>query len=159
MDRPGWREEEMKLLTAEIIKKLPKLYSQEKVTNPKIIVKYFHPLSSWTWYVIEGEEQEDGDWRFFGLVDGQERELGYFNLNQLKEVKIRGLGIERDMYFGDNHLLSEFHNTYIRVEIRPHDWEQLTWIANNQKVTGNPTGIVKEEIRRAIKDYIMENTP
>ena len=36
---------------------------------------------------------------FFGLVDGHENELGYFSLNELKSVKVRGLGIERDMYF------------------------------------------------------------
>jgi len=98
----------MKLLTKEIEKKLPRLYSQEKVSNPKIIVKFFHPLSSWTWYVTEGDRQEDGDFLFFGLVDGFEKELGYFTLKQLEEVKVKGLGIERDMYFGYNHKLGEF---------------------------------------------------
>lgn len=113
----------MKLLTKEIEKKLPKLYSQENVDNPKIIVKFFHPMSSFTWYVTEGEEIEDGDWRFFGLVDGHERELGYFHLSQLEEVKVMGLGIERDKYFGDNHLLSEFHTTSMKIRINPKDWE------------------------------------
>ena len=97
----------MKLLTKEIIQKLPKLYSQEKVSNPKIIVKYFHPLSDWTWYAIEGEEV-DGDWRFFGLVDGFCKELGYFTLKELEGVTVKGLGIERDKFFGFNHRLSEF---------------------------------------------------
>jgi len=100
----------MRLLTKEIEKKLPKLYSQEKVSNPKIVVKFFHPLSSYTWYVVEGERQEDrdGDMLFFGLVDGHEKELGYFTLEQLKEVKVRGLGIERDKWFGYDHRLNEF---------------------------------------------------
>ena len=98
----------MKLMTKEIEAKLPKLYSQEKVKDPKIIVKFFHPMSSWTWYTIEGEEIEDGDWRFFGLVDGHEKELGYFHLSQLEEVKVMGLGIERDKFFGFDHRLSEF---------------------------------------------------
>ena len=126
--------------------------------NPKIVVKFFHPLSSWTWYVLEGEEQEDGDWRFFGLVDGHEKELGYFHLSQLEEVKVMGLGVERDMYFGD-HLLSEFHTTSMKIRITPKQWEQLTWIANEEKVTGDPNGMVKEEIGRAIENYIMEMTP
>ena len=149
----------MKLLTKGIKEKLPKLYSQENVDNPKIIVKFFHPLSSWTWYAYEGEEVEDGDWRFFGLVDGHEKELGYFHLSQLESVKVKGLGIERDMYFGDDHLLSEFHTTSMKIRISPKDWEQLTWIADEKKRTGNPTEKIKEEIKRAIEDYIMENTP
>jgi len=98
----------MKLLTKEIEKKIPKLHSQEKVSNPKIIVKFFHPLSSWIWYVYEGERQEDGDMLFFGMVHGYEKEIGYFTLKQLEEVKVRGLGIERDKWFGFNHRLNEF---------------------------------------------------
>ena len=148
----------MKLLTKEIEKKLPKLYSQENVENPKIIVKFFHPMSSWTWYVTEGEKQEDGDWRFFGLIDGDEKELGYFHLSQLEEVKVMGLGVERDMYFGYEHLLSEFHTTSMKIRISPKDWERLTRIADSKKRTGNPTEKVEEEIKRAVEDYIMENT-
>jgi len=98
----------MKLMTKEIEKKLPKLHSQEKVKNPKIIVKFFHPLSSWTWYAYEGERQENGDMLFFGMVHGYEKEIGYFTLKELKEVEVKGLGIERDKWFGYNHKLSEF---------------------------------------------------
>ena len=98
----------MKLLTKEIEKKLLKLYSKEDEKNPKIIVKYFHPLSDYTWYIIEGDKQENGDWLFFGLVDGHEKELGYVTLNQLEEIRIKGLGIERDKFFGYDHKLSEF---------------------------------------------------
>ncbi|MBA7627652.1 hypothetical protein ES703_35119 [subsurface metagenome] len=98
----------MKLLTKEIEKKLPRLHSQEAVSNPKIIVKFFHPLSSWTWFVVEGEIDPDGDILFFGLVDGFEKELGYFSLKELEEIKVRGLGIERDKWFGYGHRLDEF---------------------------------------------------
>lgn len=97
----------MKLLTKEIEKSLPKLYSQEKVTNPIARIKFFHPMSSWTWYVTEGEwatpenngDYENHDFLFFGKVVGYETELGYFSLNELQSVKIHGLGIERDLYF------------------------------------------------------------
>ena len=99
----------MKLLTKEIERKLPKLHSQEEVSNPKIIVKFFHPMSSWTWYVVEGEVDPDGDLLFFGLVDGFEKELGYFSLKELKEIRIRGIGIERDKFFGYGHRLNEFN--------------------------------------------------
>lgn len=98
----------MKLLTKEIEKKLPALYSQEKVSNPKIIMKFFTPWSNWTWYIIEGERQEDGNWQFFGMVHGFEREIGYFTLKQLEEVEVKGLKIERDKFFGYGHRLNEF---------------------------------------------------
>ena len=98
----------MKLITKEIERKLPKQYSQEKVSNPKIIVKFFHPLSSWTWYAYEGERQGNGDMLFFGMVHGYEKEIGYFTLKQLEEVEVKGLGIERDKWFGYNHRLNEF---------------------------------------------------
>jgi hypothetical protein len=92
----------MKLLTAEIIKKLEKspLYATEKINVKPIIVKFFNPTGSGSWYVCEGEKQEDGDWLFFGFVDLLEKEWGYFTLSELQSVKGRfGLGIERDMYF------------------------------------------------------------
>ena len=55
----------MKLLTQEIIKQLPPLYTQDNVEDPIAYIKFFCPWSSWTWYVLEGEEQENGDYLFF----------------------------------------------------------------------------------------------
>jgi hypothetical protein len=50
--------------------------------------------------VVEGNEQEDGDWLFFGLVDGMEREWGYFVLSELQSIKGPfGLTIERDLHY------------------------------------------------------------
>lgn len=87
----------MKLLTKEILEKLPKLYSQEeKGLEAVAIVKFFTPDSNWTWYATEF----DGEDLFFGLVDGFEKEIGYFRLSELQSVKgALGLPIERDMYF------------------------------------------------------------
>jgi len=57
----------MKLLTKEILEKLPKLYTQEEKGLEAIaIVKFFTPDSNWTWYATEF----DGDDLFFGLVEG-----------------------------------------------------------------------------------------
>ena len=36
----------MKLLTQELRRKLPPLYSQEHVKDPMVICKFFHPLST-----------------------------------------------------------------------------------------------------------------
>ena len=89
----------MKLLTAAILKKLPKLYSQEHVADPLVVVKFFTPDGNWTWYATEGGAV-DGDFLFFGLVDGFEKELGYFSLAELQQSRgPLGLPIERDMYF------------------------------------------------------------
>ena len=87
----------MVLLTKEVLKKLPPLYSQEeKGLDAVAVVKFFTPESNWTWYATEF----DGEDLFFGLVDGFEKELGYFRLSELKSVKgALGLPIERDMYF------------------------------------------------------------
>jgi len=53
----------MQLLTEEIKTKLPKLRTQDSKDpkDVKIIVKFFDPVGSWTWYAYEGEEQENGD--------------------------------------------------------------------------------------------------
>ena len=99
----------MMLLTKEIEKKIPKLYTHDgKPANEvPIVVKFFTPDSNWSWFVSEGEQQPDGDWLFFGMVHGFEKEMGYFNLHDL--MKVRGamnLPVERDMYYG-NHTLAD----------------------------------------------------
>ena len=87
----------MKLITEEIKKKLPKLYEKDDEGYDAIAyVKFFTPDSNWTWYATEF----DGKDTFFGLVNGFEKELGYFSLSELESVKgPLGLKIERDMYF------------------------------------------------------------
>jgi hypothetical protein len=95
-------------MTKEIEAKLPKLYANEnkKPEEVPIIVKFFCPWNSWSWYITEGEKQGD-DFLFFGYVEGDFPELGYISLNELESVKgPMGLKIERDMYYGE-HKLSE----------------------------------------------------
>ncbi len=89
----------MELLTDELRKILPPLYSQEKSDDPTVYIKFFTPDSNWTWFVTEGSEDE-GDFRFFGYVQGQFDEWGYFLLSELKAARgPTGLAIERDLYF------------------------------------------------------------
>ncbi len=86
----------MKLLTKEILKKLPKMYASENEKDPMVWSKFFTPDSNWTWYIMEF----DGVDTFFGLVDGFEKELGYFSLSELKAIRGKlGLPVERDMSF------------------------------------------------------------
>ena len=98
----------MKLLTKEIERSLPFLRSFEdnEPCNTPIAIKFFAPWGNFSWYVTEGEKQGD-DYLFFGLVDGFEKELGYFTLSQLEQIEgPLGLKIERDLYY-TNHKLSE----------------------------------------------------
>lgn len=86
-----------KLLTQADLAKLPRLYSQEKIKDPIVYVKFFCPWNNWTWFATE---YDPASRRFFGMVHGHEKELGYFTLDELESVTgPGGLKIERDMYF------------------------------------------------------------
>jgi len=87
----------MKLVTQEIRKKLPPLYSQDgKGGKAVVYAKFFTPDSGFTFWVTEF----DGKDTFFGLVDGHCKELGYFSLSELESVRgPMGLPIERDLYW------------------------------------------------------------
>ena len=72
----------MKLLTKEITKRLPALYSQDGKGEEAIAqVKFFCPWGNWTWYASEYDPTEK---LFFGVVCGFERELGNFSLAELE---------------------------------------------------------------------------
>jgi hypothetical protein len=99
-----------KLLTKEILKKLPKLYATQEQKDPSAIVKFFTPWTNWTWYATEGSPVDaDGyydtdkpkiDFLFFGWVEGHEKELGYFSLTEIQSIRgTFGLKVERDQWF------------------------------------------------------------
>ena len=87
----------MKLLTKEIRRKLPPLYAQERLGGKAVAyLKLFTPDSSWSFFATEF----DGHDLFFGLVEGHEKELGYFSLSELQRVRgPLGLPIERDLHW------------------------------------------------------------
>lgn len=88
----------MELLTEEIRKQLPPLYGQDGKGGDAIAyVKFFTPDSGWTWHATE---YDPATGTFFGLVDGQFREFGYFMLAELQSAKgPLGLHIERDIHW------------------------------------------------------------
>ena len=88
----------MNLLPKKVEALLPPLYSNDGLGKEAIAqVKFFTPDASWTWYATEYDPIERV---FFGLVDGFEKELGYFSLEELQSVRgPLGLAIERDLYF------------------------------------------------------------
>ena len=92
----------MKLITKEVLKKLKPFgtYSEASPENIPIAVKFFTPDSNWTWWIVEGEVQEDADIRMYGLVEGFEREWGYVMLSELQSARgSLGLPVERDLWF------------------------------------------------------------
>lgn len=92
----------MNLLTQEIEQQLPALRATDgaDLDDKPVVVKFFTPDGNWTWYAFEAERQDDGDVLFFGLVDGLERELGYFALSELQSVRgPMGLPVERDRFY------------------------------------------------------------
>ena len=108
-------ETHTKLLTKDLLKTLPPLYSQEDNPDPMVVVKFFTPDAGWTWYAIEGSpvdangyydtDKPKVDFLFFGLVSGLEVELGYFSLSELTSVRGKfGLAVERDLYFEPTRL-------------------------------------------------------
>lgn len=93
----------MKLMTKEIEKRLEKfpLYSQDgKGDEAQVLCKFFAPIGSWTWYVLEADKYE-GDYELYGIVvNDYGKEYGYFMLSELQDLSLPlGLKVERDLYF------------------------------------------------------------
>ena len=90
-----------KLMTKELGEKIPALYANENVKNTDDVVahaKLFCPYNGWRWYITEWDPRTG---TCFGLVEGYETELGYFDLTELAEVTVLGgvPAIERDLYW------------------------------------------------------------
>ena len=87
-----------------IRKQLPKLYSTEKeLIGDKIAyARYFFPMGAYTAYLLEYDPKSRIG---FGAVTmGYGWELGNMSLDEMEQVKIHGLGIERDLYFSPTKL-------------------------------------------------------
>lgn len=80
----------MKLMTEELKRELPALYTQEG--SPDAIVHGHFYIGQWHWYATEF----DGEDIFFGFVVGHEPELGYFSLSELEQVQVEQKIIEAD---------------------------------------------------------------
>lgn len=94
----------MKLMTKELARKIPALCETEErsLEEKTAWVKLFTPDAQWTWYVVE-YQPEDG--LCFGLVEGLEKELGYFSIPELEKVcGPLDLPIERDPFFDPTKL-------------------------------------------------------
>lgn len=87
------------LVPKSIQKQLPGLYAtdNELIGDRIAFARYFHPMSSYTAYLLEYDPKEKLG---FGLTTmGYEWELGYMSIEEMQSVKVMGLGIERDIHF------------------------------------------------------------
>ncbi|MBR8721133.1 hypothetical protein IX307_002659 [Bacteroides pyogenes] len=87
------------LMPDSIRKQLPQLYSTEKelIGDKTAYARYFFPMGAYTAYLLEYDPKSRIG---FGAVTmGYGWELGNMSLDEMEEVKIHGLGIERDLYF------------------------------------------------------------
>ena len=92
------------LMPDSIRKQLPKLYSTEKelIGDKVAYARYFFLMGAYTAYLLEYDPKSRIG---FGAVTmGYGWELGNMSLDEMEGVKVRGLGIERDLYFSPKKL-------------------------------------------------------
>ena len=131
------------LMPDSIKKQLPKLYSTDKgLIGDKIAyARYFFPMGAYTAYLLEYDPKERIG---FGAVTmGYGWELGTMSLDEMEEVKVRGLGIERDLYFKPTKL---------------HEIAELEEIVRGQYTKEPIIEEVKEENRQEVLRPVQEDT-
>ena len=84
-------------MTKDIKRKAQKQYIEGSDMEQMVVAKYFDPVGSWKWFLMNMDKDEDYCW---GIVKGFEVEMGSFTISELESIKLPfGLGIERDLHF------------------------------------------------------------
>ena len=89
------------LMTQKLADTIPALGANENARDYDEVqapAKLFSPYSGWTWYITE---LDPATGQCFGLVEGFEKEIGYFDLTELAETTVFGgvPAVERDLYW------------------------------------------------------------
>ncbi|MBF0363250.1 MAG: DUF2958 domain-containing protein [Oligoflexia bacterium] len=84
------------MIPEKIKNMIPPLRATAFDKDPIVYAKLFHPLSKCQWYITEYDQMED---LCFGLVAAFENEIGYFSLQELREINVGGLPIEIDRFW------------------------------------------------------------
>ena len=105
-DAAIWQDEHSgkrghQLMTQKLAEAIPALGANENALDYDEVLapaKLFSPYSNWTWYITEMDPVTG---QCFGLVEGFEREIGYFDLTELAETTVFGgvPAVERDLYW------------------------------------------------------------
>lgn len=89
-----WNEPTEKDLVA-----LPRIYETESIALDEKIIHMHFFIGACDWYAAE----YDGEDKFFGYVilngDLDCAEWGYFSLEELKSINVKGFEIDRDLYW------------------------------------------------------------
>ena len=90
-----------KLMTKELGDAIPAIGANENVDDHDDVLapaKLFSPYTGWRWYITEWDPETG---LCFGLVEGFEAEIGYFDLTELAEATVFGSvpAVERDLYW------------------------------------------------------------
>ena len=106
MTKTSWQDNHSglrkhKLMTKELGDTIPALYANENADDYDAVLapaKLFSPYNGWTWYITEWDAETG---LCFGLVEGFETEMGYFDLTELAEATVFGSvpAVERDLYW------------------------------------------------------------
>ena len=148
------------LMPDSIRKQLPKLYSTEKelIGDKVAYARYFFPMGAYTAYLLEYDPKSRIG---FGAVTmGYGWELGNMSLDEMEGVKVRGLGIERDLYFSPKklHEIAELEEVvrgqYTKEEVVAEEIKEE--VVTKQRINDK----VKETVAVASENdtQIMEDT-
>ena len=92
--------------TEEELRKLPKLYETEKVSLEEKLIHMHFFIGGCDWYISEYEPSER---LFFGYAilnnDLQNSEWGYISYDELRDISIQGIEIDRDLYWKSQRAL------------------------------------------------------
>lgn len=95
----------MKLLTKGLIQRFEEIGSQENLADPIVIAKFFNPTGAGTWYATEYNPETKTFFGYVSIFGDWNDEWGSFSLEELQSYMGKfGLGIERDLYFGEKHI-------------------------------------------------------
>ncbi len=95
----------MQLLTKTLLKRFAEVGRQEDIIDPVVVAKFFNPTGAGTWYATEYDPESKMFFGFVSIFGDWNDEWGYFSLAELEGYRGRfGLGIERDLYFGEKRI-------------------------------------------------------
>lgn len=86
------------LFPKAVIKEAQAQYEQGSSFKQFIVAKFFNPVGSGTWWLMNMEQDEDPDY-CWGFAEISDFEMGSFSKSELESFSMFGLGIERDLHF------------------------------------------------------------
>lgn len=144
------------LMPDSLSRQLPKLYATEKqlIGDRTAYARYFFPMGAYTAYLLEYNPKERLG---FGTVTmGYGWELGYLSLDEMAEVKVYGLGIERDLYFDPTplHEISELEELVRGQFTQKQVYEEAVEVANTAKVEASAPTTTASSIKESAPEGV-----